>query len=608
MAPKAVLPVHADDRRSASTPWGRSAACVSRPRNLLITLAVVCMLFFLFASSGPEHRYAGPGSGLLNDIPYLGRPNNGGAGVSYDNSDFEPEYQAHGDGVWGERAREVRDGFLHAYGAYSKVAFGRDEIRPVSNVAVDNFNGWGVSIVDSIDTMVLMGLKNEYEHALAFVARLNLTESRQSVHFFETVIRYLGGFLSAYHLAKEPIFLKKADDLGRILLPAFNTKSGLPQYSAATHPDMQPDTRNSMFLAEIGSCQLEFKYLAHLTGNAQYWKRADAVTRILHKAQPNSGVKGLWGTNWYIDSGDQQGGHYTIGALSDSAYEYLLKQYLLSGRSEKYLLDMYIKATDAMLEHTLYLSPSRNLLYVTDISGSGSSTSGSGKLEHLSCFLPGLFALGADQLSESELDEKRRARHRWAAEGLAYTCWAMYAENRHGLGPEDVSFKTDGAKRWGPVLAEWEGSAAARVPGAKPPGVGENQPLVKAGSKQETDYWRHSDEYLLRPETIESVYLLWRTTKDDVWRERGWVMWEAVERETRVAHGYASTRGLNRDKVSHSDSLPSYFFAETLKYYYLLFSDADPWPLDKFVFNTEAHPLPVFHPREWEAGQFGIDA
>ena len=49
-------------------------------------------------------------------------------------------------------------------------------------------------------------------------------------------------------------------------------------------------------------------------------------------------------------------------------YEYLLKQYLLSGRTEKYLLEMYIAATDAMIDNTLYLSPTRNLLYVTDVS------------------------------------------------------------------------------------------------------------------------------------------------------------------------------------------------------------------------------------------------
>lgn len=44
----------------------------------------------------------------------------------------------------------------------------------------------------------------------------------------------------------------------------------------------------------------------------------------------------------------------------------------------------------------------------------------------------------------------------------------------------------------------------------------------------------------------------------------------------------------------------SCFFAETLKYLYLTFLEHDPWPLDKFVFNTEAHPLPIF---EWSVSE-----
>ncbi len=45
--------------------------------------------------------------------------------------------------------------------------------------------------------------------------------------------------------------------------------------------------------------------------------------------------------------------------------------------------------------------------------------------------------------------------------------------------------------------------------------------------------------------------------------------------------------------VSHDDVQQSFFLAETLKYLYLLFSDDSLIPLDKWVFNTEAHPLPV---------------
>ena len=49
--------------------------------------------------------------------------------------------------------------------------------------------------------------------------------------FFETVIRYLGGLLSAYALTHRGVFLKKADELGRALLPAFNTTSGMPSFA-----------------------------------------------------------------------------------------------------------------------------------------------------------------------------------------------------------------------------------------------------------------------------------------------------------------------------------------------------------------------------------------
>jgi hypothetical protein len=49
--------------------------------------------------------------------------------------------------------------------------------------------------------------------------------------FFETTIRYLGGLLSAYALSNDTIFLTKADELGQILLPVFDTPSGLPVFS-----------------------------------------------------------------------------------------------------------------------------------------------------------------------------------------------------------------------------------------------------------------------------------------------------------------------------------------------------------------------------------------
>ena len=50
----------------------------------------------------------------------------------------------------------------------------------------------------------------------------------------------------------------------------------------------------------------------------------------------------------------------------------------------------------------------------------------------------------------------------------------------------------------------------------------------------------------------------------------------------------------------------SYALAETWKYLYLLFREDDPLPLDRWVFNTEAHPLPVFEWYETDKKTYGI--
>lgn len=73
----------------------------------------------------------------------------------------------------------------------------------------------------------------------------------------------------------------------------------------------------------------------------------------------------------------------------------------------------------------MYISPNRNLLYVTDASYHGNP---SGKLEHLSCFLPGVIALGVQSLDvddASGLTEERKKLWGWAAEGLGRTCWLV---------------------------------------------------------------------------------------------------------------------------------------------------------------------------------------
>ena len=105
---------------------------------------------------------------------------------------------------------------------------------------------------------------------------------------------------------------------------------------------------------------------------------------------------------------------------------------------------------------------------------------------------------------------------------------------------------------------------------------------------------------LLRPETVEALFYLWRATGDVSYREAGWRIFEAFEERTKVeSGGYASLDTVMRMPPPKRDEMPSYFLGETLKYLFLLFSDTNVVPLDQWVFNTEAHPLPIFSTRRF---------
>src|SRR6266498_1737629 len=107
-----------------------------------------------------------------------------------------------------QRRESVKNGFIHAWRGYSKYAWGYDELCPVSNLGRNKFNGWGATIVDALDTMWIMDLKDEFNESRDFVSKLNFTNSDSETNVFETIIRYLGGFISAFEFSKDPLFLE----------------------------------------------------------------------------------------------------------------------------------------------------------------------------------------------------------------------------------------------------------------------------------------------------------------------------------------------------------------------------------------------------------------
>jgi len=109
------------------------------------------------------------------------------------------------------------------------------------------------------------------------------------------------------------------------------------------------------------------------------------------------------------------------------------------------------------------------------------------------------------------------------------------------------------------------------------------------------DFVNGANHNLQRPETVETLFYLWRITKDPIYREWGWEIFQAFEKHCKVeSGGYAGLHNVASPNPPKDDTQQTFFLAETLKYLYLLFCPDNVIPLDEYVFNTEAHPFRIF--------------
>jgi mannosyl-oligosaccharide alpha-1,2-mannosidase len=199
-----------------------------------------------------------------------------------------------------ERLWAIRDAFKHAWGAYRDYAMPHDELAPVTLKFRDPFNGWGATLVDTLDTLWIMDLKDEFELAITEVGKIDFTTStRKDIPLFETVIRYLGGLIAAYDVSsgKYPVLLQKAVELAEILMGAFDTPNRMPvtYYHWAPSYASQPHRASSkVVLAELGSLSVEFTRLAQLTKENKYYDAIARITNELEAWQNNTKLPGLW--------------------------------------------------------------------------------------------------------------------------------------------------------------------------------------------------------------------------------------------------------------------------------------------------------------------------
>ncbi|KEF62649.1 mannosyl-oligosaccharide alpha-1,2-mannosidase [Exophiala aquamarina CBS 119918] len=198
------------------------------------------------------------------------------------------------------RQTTVRESFKHAWHGYKNLSLPHDELKPISKGAGDPFNGWGATLVDSLDTLWIMGLHDEFEEAVGLVKNIDFkTTTRKDIPLFETTIRYLGGLIAAYDVskAKHKVLLDKAVELADVLMGAFDTPNRMPigYYNWAPSYASQPHRASThMVLAELGSLSVEFTRLAQITREVKYYDAVARITDALEKWQLKTTLPGLW--------------------------------------------------------------------------------------------------------------------------------------------------------------------------------------------------------------------------------------------------------------------------------------------------------------------------
>jgi hypothetical protein len=419
-----------------------------------------------------------------------------------------------------KEAEKIRDAARYAWNGYTHYAWGYDALRPITKQGQNWYDvSFQMSSVDAFDTFTLMGLKEQADDAKRLVLTKLSFNVNQEVQLFEINIRLLGGLISAYELDGDPVFINLAKDLGRRLLPAFNTETGMPYRFINLRTGKTRDSISNP--AEIGTYLLEFGKLTQYTRDSDYYHAAKrAAFAVFNRRTDND----LVGTTIDVTTGAWKNRESQIGARIDSYYEYLFKAWKLFADSDCY---QAWKISNAAIKKHLYRETENGAFFTrADMS--------SGKETHpyygaLDAFYAGVLAYAGDIKTAQEIQKGN-----------------FYMWTHFNMEPEEFDFKAD-------TIID--------------------------------------PSYPLRPENIESCFYLYRMTKNQNYLIMGKKMIDDILKNCKSHAGYAEVKDVRTLKLN--DYMESFFFAETLKYAYLLFAPEKTLDLNKVVFNTEAHPLQI---------------
>jgi Glycosyl hydrolase family 47 len=288
------------------------------------------------------------------------------------------------------RREYVKKMMQTAWKGYVDNAFGMDEIKPASARGDNSWGGFGVTLVDTLDSLWLMGMKDEFWQARDWVRDHLKHDKAHAVSVFETTIRSLGGLLSAYDWSGDKTFLDSALDLGKRLANAFNNSpTGLPfgQINLADGKSSNINwARGNVILSELGSIQLEFRMLDQCVKSPETQTmrhKTENVYEVMNRISPPNGL-----FPYYLSNSNSNGipsftnDHLTFGAMADSFYEYMLKVWIQGGKVEPLYRQMYDKAMQGMHEELVKKSEPSGLTFIADKIGTSRYDL---KMDHLVC-------------------------------------------------------------------------------------------------------------------------------------------------------------------------------------------------------------------------------
>lgn len=500
---------------------------------------------------------------------------------------FKPEPQSKRS-AREQRQKEVRLVVERSWRSYKKHGFPRDELKSISGTAHDTYGNWALTLVESLDTLWIAGLKDEFKEAVELVPSIdfNVTISQEGINVYEVTSRFLGGLLSAYELSWKVALKDKALELATILYAAFDTLNRMPRVEwdmMATKAGTRQQASESAAIGDIGGLALELTRLALLTKDPKWYDAAARIMSPLARQQDHTSHPGLFPVEINPQQKDlKSAGEIHLGPESQALYSTLPSMYALLRGSDFYK-SMSKSAADSIIQNLLFrpMIPPGNA--ITDILLPGTIINGTivPQIHHTACSIAGTLAYTGRLL--------RNETYITTAEKVLQGClWASRASPL-GIMPETFSVvpcHSPNAKdcTWDEETYNTALLLAHNEPPSTDPRVLTWKHRLPQGFTSITS--RH---YTLHHSLISSLFTLYRITGDENLREEAYQLWKGVYGRSKTKFAHAVIEDVTLPKAPKVDLLPCGWMGASLKYWYLMFEAPEENSLERWGLGTEGH-------------------